>query len=368
MEWLDGFRNHDAALALNREIDQLSSKVAKQCSRIAIMEVCGTHTVAISRHGIRTALPPLIDLISGPGCPVCVTDAGFIDAAVEISGRGAVIATFGDLIKVPGINGSLAEARAQGAAIEVCYSPAVALQIARQHPDREVVFLAVGFETTIAPLISILQQAIRANVRNFSLLTAFKLVPPALSILAADPEVKIDAFLCPAHVSAIIGARAYETVSKQFRLPCVIAGFEPLDILLAIVGILKQIMARQAIVDNQYSRVVKDEGNMIAQELIASYLETISVPWRGLGILKDSGLALRREYCDFDASHRFGVEVRSGGVDNGCRCGDVLRGIIKPPICPMFGKKCTPESPVGPCMVSSEGTCAAYYNYSGRKQ
>lgn len=366
MNWLDGFRDPDAARVLRGEIEELTAFLADRHSRVAIMEVCGTHTVAISRYGIRSVLPPQIDLISGPGCPVCVTAAGFIDAALEISAKGAVLVTFGDLIKVPGIKGTLAEARAQGAAVEVCYSPALALQLARNQPDRQIVFLAVGFETTVAPLVAVLHQAVETGMNNLSFLTAFKLVPPALSILAADPEVQIDAFLCPAHVSAIIGASAYQTIVDQYSMPCVIAGFEPLDILLAIIGILRQLSKGESRVDNQYSRVVKDGGNQIAQKLMAKYLKPASVSWRGLGILADSGLALRPEYREFDASYRFAVEVSSQEVNNGCRCGEVLKGMIKPLTCPLFARACTPDRPVGPCMVSSEGTCAAYYNYSRR--
>jgi hydrogenase expression/formation protein HypD len=294
-----------------------------------------------------------------------VTEAGYIDAAITLARRGAVIASFGDMIRVHGSELSLADCRAQGGTVEVCYSPTAALHLAAANPDREVVFLAVGFETTIAPVISLVELARKRGIGNLSLLTAFKLVPPALAALLADSEMAIDAFLCPAHVSAIIGARAYLPFTGEKGVPCVIAGFEPLDILLGVRAILEQVLRGEALLDNQYSRVVKQEGNRRAQALMAQYLEPVDAAWRGLGVLPGSGLGLRPEFSAFDAARKLNVTVKSGsgGEDPRCLCGEVIKGKRKPPACPLFGSACSPEHAFGPCMVSSEGSCAAYYKY-----
>ena len=362
MRYLDAFRDPKAAKAFRARIRDRAATLAPMRQRVAIMEVCGSHTMAIARYAIREVLPPGIDLVSGPGCPVCVTPPGYIDAAVALAREGALIVTFGDMLNVPGSDESLAQCRAEGGTIEVCYSPSSALDLAAGRPDREVVFLAVGFETTIAPVVSLVPGAVARNLNNLSLLTAFKLVPPALSALLEDPEVAVDAFICPAHVSAIIGANAYQPYAKQ-GIPCVIAGFEPLDILMGLDGILEQLLAGEARVDNQYSRVVKPDGNRKAQELIARYLEPVDAPWRGIGTLPLSGAALRGEFSSFDAASRFDIVVGPGKEAPGCLCGDVIKGKCRPSDCPLFGSACTPEDPVGPCMVSSEGSCAAAYKY-----
>ncbi len=364
MKYIDGFRNPAVAAELVRRIAAQGRELASRGRVAHIMEVCGSHTMAIGRYGIRALLPGNVRLVSGPGCPVCVTDPGYIDAAVELAGRGAIIATFGDMVRVPGSSSSLAACRAAGGDVRVCYSPSVAFDLAKAHPDREIVFLAVGFETTVAPLACLVDEAARGGTDNLSLLTAFKLVPPALGALLADPEVRIDAFLCPAHVSAIIGARAYEPFARgDTGVPCVIAGFEPLDILEGIRGILAQLLAGEARVENQYARVVRPDGNRSAQALMARYLEPADAAWRGIGVIPSSGLALRGEYGAFDAERKFGVTVPPGHQHAGCRCGDVLKGKLLPTGCRLFGKACTPDQPVGPCMVSAEGTCAAYYKY-----
>jgi len=362
MRYLEAFRDPKAAKALRSRIHEHATALAPVRQRVAIMEVCGSHTMAIARYAIRDILPPGIDLISGPGCPVCVTPPGYIDAAIELARRGALLVTFGDMLNVPGSDASLAECRAEGAAIEVCYSPSSALELAADKPDREVVFLAVGFETTMAPVVSLVPGAIARELNNLSLLTAFKLVPPALSALLADPEVAVDAFLCPAHVSAIIGANVYQPYAQQ-GIPCVVAGFEPLDILMGLDGILEQLLAAEARVDNQYSRVVRPGGNRKAQDLIDRYLDPVDAPWRGIGTLPLSGMALRSEFSNFDAAARFDIVVGSGKEAPGCLCGDVIKGKCRPPDCALFGKACTPEEPIGPCMVSSEGSCAAAYKY-----
>ena len=361
MKYLDGFRNPEAAATLRTQILAVAARLPVQ---VRIMEVCGSHTMAISRYGIRSLLPGNIDLISGPGCPVCVTEAGYIDAAIELARKGVVIATFGDMLNVPGSRTTLAAARSEGSMVEVCYSPSAALDLAKNKPETEVVFLAIGFETTIPPVVSLVDMAVQQKVGNLSLLTAFKQVPPALAVLASDVELKIDAFLCPAHVSAIIGAEAYRPFVRDYKRPCVIAGFEPLDILLGLKGILEQLRDSRAEVDNQYSRVVRARGNPLAQQLMEKYLEPVNVAWRGLGAVPGSGLGLRARYSLYDAAKRHGVVVRSTPEPPGCRCGDVIKGKVKPPDCLLFGKACEPAHPVGPCMVSAEGTCAAYYKYS----
>lgn len=366
MKYLDEFRNSDAAQALCKQIETLAAGVCTRASPVRIMEVCGTHTMAIARYGIRSLLPEGIELISGPGCPVCVTDTGYIDAAITLAQRGIVVASFGDMLRVPGTDSTLSACRSEGAQIVTCYSPLEVIDIAVRSPDREIVFLGVGFETTTCPVLGMLDQVIRASLANISILTAFKVVPPALELLAADPDLGLSAFLCPAHVSAIIGATAYRPVVERFHLPAVIAGFEPLDILYGIAGILQQIASGKIQVDNQYNRVVKEHGNKKAQELVRRYTDRASVAWRGLGVLPDSGLSLKSCFNHFDASRRHGITVEAGHVHPACRCGQVLKGTIKPPQCELFGKGCSPQHPVGPCMVSAEGSCAAFYKYVQR--
>ncbi|MBF0417025.1 MAG: hydrogenase formation protein HypD [Magnetococcales bacterium] len=352
-----------AARRLSAAIQELAARLATQGKTVRIMEVCGTHTMAIARSGLRHLLPANLLLTSGPGCPVCVTGPGYIDAALEMADRGACIVTFGDLIRVPGSKIHLAEARARGGDIRVCYSPMEALRLAQEAPDRPVVFLAIGFETTAAPIIGMLDLALQAGVKNLFLLTAFKCVPPALTALIADPEIRIDAFLCPGHVSAIIGADAYRFVAETQRIPCVVAGFEPLDILLAIEGILTQRVSGEARVDNQYQRVVRPEGNHKIKQLMARYLIPADVDWRGIGVIPSSGLALRPEFRPYDAEAHFDLEVQPGRIHPDCQCGEVLKGKITPPECRLFRRGCHPDHPIGPCMVSSEGTCAAWFHY-----
>ncbi len=369
MRYLDGFRDPAIAQQLRIQIDALATEYNAEYKQPAhIMEVCGTHTMAIARTGIRSILPLSIDLISGPGCPVCVTDCGYIDCAIGLAERGVIIVTFGDMLKVPGSNSTLAACRADGGSVEVCYSPLDAVAIAKQNPEREVVFLAIGFETTVAPVISIIVASQAQGIGNVSLLTAFKTVPEALHILSSMPDKKLDAFLCPAHVSAIIGAQAYEPVVARHKLPAVIAGFEPLDILLGIRAIMAQLCSKSPRVENLYQRVVRPEGNRKAQELIAKYLYPADVSWRGLGMLAGSGLAIRDQYSTFDSEKRFRVSIPIGKIRGGCHCSEVLRGVMKPPECKLFGGACTPDEPVGPCMVSPEGSCSAYFKYNVSSQ
>ncbi len=363
MNYIDGFRNPEVAAQFVRMIAKQGQALAVQGRRVHIMEVCGSHTMAIGRYGIRQFLPENVELISGPGCPVCVTDPGYIDAAIALAKQGAILATFGDMIRVPGSDSDLTECRSEGGEVRVCYSPSAAVELALSHPDREVVFLAIGFETTVVPVVSIVAEALRMGVRNVSLLTAFKRVPPALHALLADTEIKIDAYLCPAHVSAIIGARAYEPFAADYHVPCVVAGFEPLDILYGVNGLLGQVLKGEARVENQYARVVRPDGNPKAQARIAKYLEPVEAVWRGIGVIPSSGLGLRPEFAVYDAEKKFGVQVRPGRQHAGCLCGEVIKGKLRPTACPLFGKVCNPDHPVGPCMVSAEGTCAAYFKY-----
>lgn len=364
MKYIDGFRNHLAAKSITGDIRELAAELLQQNREARIMEVCGSHTMSIARYGIRQILPGNVRLISGPGCPVCVTDAAYIDAAIELAEKGIQIATFGDMLKVPGSSKTLADARGAGGQVHVCYSPLDAVKLAERNPDNEIVFLGIGFETTVPPVISIIKKAKAENLENISLLTAFKLVPPALEALAEDKDVAVNGFLLPAHVSAIIGADAYRSFVDKYKTPSVIAGFEPLDILLGIKGLLEQLAGGRAELVNQYARVVKKQGNRIALNLIHELLEPADASWRGIGTIPGSGLALREEFSDFDASKKFHISTEGGEPDPRCRCGDVLRGIIFPDECPLFSNVCTPLLPVGPCMVSSEGSCAAYYKYS----
>jgi hydrogenase expression/formation protein HypD len=365
MKYLDGYRDPAAAAGLSARLAAVFASLRDDVRLpLVVMEVCGTHTMAIARYGIRDVIPEGIDLVSGPGCPVCVTPPGYIDAAIALAARGARLITFGDMLQVPGSASTLADARAGGACVEVCYSPSDALRLAASDPARENVFLGIGFETTVAPVLVMLDRAVRADVKNLSVLTAFKCVPPALKALLEDPDLRIDAFLCPAHVSAIIGADAYGPVTETYGVPCVIAGFEPLDILLGLLGITEQVAQQTARVDNQYSRVVRPAGNPRALSLMRQYLEPVDAPWRGIGTIPASGLALRPAFAHLDAASRFELEIPEGTIPAGCGCGDVIKGKLKPASCPLFGHACRPDSPVGPCMVSAEGACAAAYKYA----
>lgn len=362
MRYLDGFRDPAAAPAL---VDRILSR--GDGPPVRIMEVCGTHTMAIARHGIRPLIAPRVALISGPGCPVCVTPGRYIDAAVSLAReRDALVATFGDMLKVPGGSGSLEAERGRGADIRVVYSPLDAVAIASAEPSREVVFLGVGFETTAPAIAGAIRSAASLGLRNFSVLSSVRTIPAAMDALAADPAVRIQGFLCPAHVSAIIGASAYAPLAARRRIPCVVAGFEPLDILYGIDLLLAQIADGRAEVENEYSRVAPRDGNARALALMAEVFEPCDIGWRGIGVIPGTGLRIRGRYAAFDAQRKFGVEVREAGAPTPCRCGDVLKGAIAPPECPLFGSACAPEHPVGPCMVSSEGSCAAFYRYGVR--
>ncbi len=328
------------------------------------MEVCGTHTMAISRHGLRQLLPDNINLISGPGCPVCVTSVNDIDWIIEIAMQHEVsIFTFGDMFRVPGTKSSLYNEKSKGRDIKICYSPSDALDFAKNNPQKKVIFIAIGFETTIPLTSVIIKRAYEEKIDNFYIYNTHKLIPEALELLLMDKEIKIDAFLCPGHVSTIIGSTPYNFIARDYNVPCVISGFEPLDVIKSIVMIIEQIKKGLSEVEIQYSQVVRPEGNPTAVKLIYEVFEKTDSLWRGLGEIAGSGLKLKKNYMQFDAKKYFPVKKINSREPAGCRCGDVLKGIIKPNDCKLFSRSCMPEKPVGPCMVSSEGSCAAYYKY-----
>lgn len=328
------------------------------------MEVCGTHTMAISRYGLRQLIPENINLISGPGCPVCVTPAFDIDRIIGIARQYDVsIFTFGDLFRVPGTESSLYNEKSKGKDINICYSPADALDFARNNPERKVIFIAIGFETTIPLTSVIIKRAYQEKINNFYIYNTHKLVPEALELLLLDKEVEIDAFLCPGHVSAIIGSKPYNFIAEDYHIPCVISGFEPMDILESIATIIRQINKGISEVEIQYRRVVREEGNPAALKSIYEVFDKSDSVWRGLGNIPGSGLKLKKKFLKFDAKTYFTVKRFKSREPAGCECGDVLKGIKKPAECRLFSKICKPENPIGPCMVSSEGSCAAYYKY-----
>ncbi len=361
MKYIDEYRDPALAKALLGRIENAAGALGRD---IAIMEVCGSHTQAIGRYGIRKMLPAHIRLISGPGCPVCVTSIHDVDTAIYLAGRpGVIFATFGDMLRVPGTGGhSLQKLRAEGADIRIVASPLDSITLARENPDKHVVFMGIGFETTSPTIGAMVIRARRQGIGNVSVFSVHKVIPPAMQALIHDPAIRIDGFLCPGHVSIVIGAAAY-TFLAQTGKPAVITGFEPIDVLEGILMILEQLVEQRPAVAIQYGRGVAPEGNAKARAVLEEVFTTRDAEWRGLGTIPASGLAFQDAYHDFDALRRFEVpEIRSIEV-KGCACGDVLRGAIIPDQCPLFGKGCTPINPVGPCMVSGEGSCAAYYKY-----
>ncbi len=328
-----------------------------------LMEVCGTHTMAIFRHGLRELLGDCVELISGPGCPVCVTPDETVDRAVAYARSGRIVATYGDMMRVPGTGGSLLQARAAGADVRVVTSPLAAAEMAAAMPAREVVFLGVGFETTAPGTGLLLREAHAHGLGNLYVLSAHKLIPPAMRALLTSGEQRISGFLCPGHVSAVIGLPPYAEISAAHGIPCVIAGFSPEDILLAVLMLLRQLRSGRASAEIQYRAVVKPEGNPLALRLLRETFVPADSVWRGLGSMPGSGLALADNYRRYDAEANLPVSLPAAKINTGCRCGEVLRGVIRPAACGQFGRGCTPESPLGPCMVSSEGTCAAHFAY-----
>ena len=361
MKYLEEYR--DPVLA-KRLLDRIAATAERVGTPVTIMEVCGSHTQAIGRYGIRRLLPPEIRLISGPGCPVCVTSASDVDKALWLAGReGLVFTTFGDMMRVPGTEGaSLQRLRASGADVRVVSSAMDCMALAQKEEKREVVFMGIGFETTAPTIAAMVQTSRKRGIHNLSVFSVHKVVPPALRLLVADLEINLDGFLCPGHVSIILGSAAYAFLPEAGKA-AIIAGFEPVDIIEGVLLLLEQLERGKPEVVIQYSRVVRPEGNHRAMAVMADVFMTGDAEWRGLGTIPGSGLFFRPEYEDFDAEKRFNVPEIHGEDNPGCSCGTVLRGLMDPEECPLFRAVCTPANPVGPCMVSSEGSCAAHYRY-----
>jgi len=358
LKHIDEYRDAKIAKNLIEKIRHISRRP------IRLMEVCGTHTVSIFRSGIRSVLPPTIALLSGPGCPVCVTDQKEIDAFIELSRiDDVIVTTFGDLMRVPGTLSSLEKERAEGRDIRVVYSTFDALAVAQKNPDKQVVFLGIGFETTAPTIAASIQQAARLQVANYAVIPAHKLVPPALETLMDMEDVEIDGFILPGHVSVIIGLDAFRPFFEKYKIPCVVAGFEPADILQAISRLAEMIETASPGLENAYPRAVTDAGNSKARQILRDIFEPADACWRAIGTIARSGLKIRDEFAVHDALKQFDIQVPDAKIPPGCACGEILIGKKIPPQCMLFRKVCTPMDPVGPCMVSTEGTCAAYYKY-----
>lgn len=356
MKYVDEFRDGKLIAKAAREIRESVEEVRTY----NLMEVCGTHTMAIFRFGLKTILPSNINLISGPGCPVCVTPNEFIDKAIALSRRkDIIIATFGDMLKVPGSYSSLEKERAGGSSVKMVYSPIDALDLAKRNPDKDVVFLGIGFETTAPTVAQSILMAKKEGLKNYSVLCGHKTMPEALNVMTDDPKLDVDAFLLPGHVSAIIGVKPYAFLAKRGKR-CVVAGFEPLDIMQAILMLIKQ---KRPSVEIQYTRIIRRGGNALAKNSIKKVFEEKASVWRGIGKIRNSGLEIRDEFSAFDADLKFKPKPGRPIENSECICGDVIKGISSPLGCRLFGKACKPEHPIGACMVSSEGTCAAYYKY-----
>ena len=358
MKHLDEYRDPKIAESILEEIKRISKR------KIRLMEVCGGHTMAIRKYGIHNLLPGTIELLSGPGCPVCVSDRSFIDKAIAYSQMpNTIITTYGDLIRVPGSSSSLDKEKAQGADIRIIYSTLDALKLANEFPDKKIIFLGIGFETTTPSTAVAVVEAKKQSIKNFFVLSAHKVMPPAMSALI-DEGTTIDGYIGPGHVSTIAGAKIYKPLVDKYNLSVVISGFEPSDMLQTILMLVEQQEQKKPSVEIQYTRAVSYEGNLIAQKLVESCFEYCDDYWRGLGMIPNSGLKLRKKYEAFDAEVAIPVNVKSKPDPKGCLCGNILKGMNKPTDCTLFGKACTPESPIGACMVSSEGTCAAYAKYT----
>ena len=361
MKYIDEYRDPTLAKAILADIHRITTRPW------VIMEICGGQTHAIIRNGIDQVLPEQIELVHGPGCPVCVTPLETIDRALAIAARPEVIfCSFGDMLRVPGSSMDLFMVKSQGGDVRMVYSPLEAVKIARENPDREVVFLAVGFETTAPGNAMAVHQAAREQLTNFSVLASHVLVPPAMRALLASPNNRVQGYLAAGHVCAIMGWAEYELIAEEFQVPIVVTGFEPIDILASILEVVKQLEEGSYHVDNQYARVVERQGNLPAREMVESIFEVTDRKWRGIGEIPASGLKIRNAYSDFDAEKKFRVDTIITQESPLCISGEVLQGIKKPSSCPAFGKECSPEHPLGATMVSSEGACAAYYKYNYR--
>lgn len=360
MKYVDEFRNGNLARRMATEITNISKG-----QKFKFMEVCGGHTHTIFKHGIEDILPENIEMIHGPGCPVCVLPMGRIDDAIAIAKtEGTIFTTFGDMMRVPGSQGSLLDAKAAGADVRFIYSPLDALKIARQNPKKEVVFFAIGFETTAPSTAVTLLQAKNEEIHNFSVFCNHVTIIPTIKAILDSPDLRLDGFIGPGHVSMVIGLRTYQFIARDYQKPVVISGFEPLDIIQSILMLLKQYQTGKVVVENQYKRVVRPEGNLKSLEVIAQTMELRPYfEWRGLGFITHSALKIRSDFVQWDAEERFEVPGLQVADPKACQCGEVLKGVIKPWECKVFGTACTPETPIGSCMVSPEGACAAYFNY-----
>ncbi|MDH5811261.1 MAG: hydrogenase formation protein HypD [Candidatus Verstraetearchaeota archaeon] len=353
---LSKFRDRELVRKVTERILEESRGIS-----VRIMHVCGTHEWTITHFGIRDLLPENIEVVAGPGCPVCVTPGSEIDLIAELSQRdGVIVTTFGDVIRVPGTRTSLSEAKTRGGDVRLVYGIEEAVRIARQEKGKEVVHFSIGFETT-APMAAV--EILKGPPENFSIFSTHKLIPPAMEFLLKS-GLSLDGFICPGHVSTIIGVRPYRRLAEKYRKPMVVAGFEPLDVMLGILSVVRQIRDDKWGVENEYTRAVREEGNVIALKSISEVFEVADAWWRGIGRIESSGLRLRGRFKDFDVVSKFGLEVPSEDyMPEGCGCGEVLKGVMKPEDCPLFGKECTPNRPIGPCMVSLEGTCSIVYKY-----
>ncbi|MBU1727330.1 MAG: hydrogenase formation protein HypD [Candidatus Omnitrophica bacterium] len=362
LKFIDEFRNKKLVLGFAEKIKEVMPP-----SQINIMEVCGTHTQSFFRFGLDELLPRELKLIAGPGCPVCVSSQGYIDSAVKLCrDKSVVILTFGDMLRIPGTHSSLEKESACFGNVHIVYSPLDCVRFAKNHPDKKIVFLAVGFETTAPAIALTILSAKKEKLRNLFFLSSLKTIPPVMKELVVDKRLKLQGFLCPGHVSAIIGTNAYEFIAKKYKIACCIAGFEPLDILEGLYLLVRQIVEKRPQVMNQYSRVVRPRGNPRAQKIIARVFKTSDAYWRGFGSIHNTGLKIKKEFGVFDAESEFCIKGESQGykaTKSQCRCADILRGLISPKECGLFSKACTPENPIGPCMVSTEGACNAYYKY-----
>ncbi len=366
MKYVDEFRDPEMARSLLREIDQLVARIEVCRYRpLALMEVCGGHTHAIFKFGIENMLPDVIELVHGPGCPVCVLPMGRVDDCVALAEMpGVIFTTFGDAMRVPGSKKSLLQAKAEGADVRMVYSPLDALALARRYPEKQVVFFGLGFETTMPSTAFTVLQAEREGIENFSLFCNHITIIPTIKAILDSPEMQLDGFLGPGHVSMVIGTRPYRFVCQYYKRPLVVAGFEPLDVLQSVWMVLKQIAEGRCEIENQYNRIVPDSGNNAALAAVAKVFELREFfEWRGLGSIDHSGVRIRPAYARFDAERRFSVPARRIADPKACQCGEVLKGVIKPWQCKVFGSDCTPEKPLGALMVSSEGACAAYYQF-----
>lgn len=366
MKYVDEFRDPVKAQTLLKKIRLLIGQIETCRSRpLQIMEVCGGHTHSIFRYGLQQMLPREIEFVHGPGCPVCVLPMGRVDDCVALARTpGVIFTTFGDAMRVPGSKKSLLQAKADGADVRMVYSPLDALKLARENPAREVIFFGLGFETTMPSTALTLLQAQADGVRNFSLFCNHITIIPTIKAILDSPDLRLDGFLGPGHVSMVIGASPYEFIARHYRKPIVIAGFEPLDVLHAMWMILKQLAEGRCEVENQYKRVAPDEGNAMSLEAVSRVFELREFfEWRGLGSIDHSGVRIRPEFADWDAERKFAVPNLKIADPKSCQCGEVLKGVIKPRDCKVFGSACTPETPLGALMVSSEGACAAYYNF-----